>query len=113
MNTICILVVLCLCVSYGDESCDRKEMEATICSLCSQRKGNQSGTKITTAEIYLFQNYISLFYSNFFLFLKQCAFIINIFSYLTINIFFQNDTLDFGKQYILCWKSHIVSKSSF
>uniref|UniRef100_A0A8W8NP78 Uncharacterized protein n=1 Tax=Magallana gigas TaxID=29159 RepID=A0A8W8NP78_MAGGI len=46
MNTVCILIVLCLCVANGDESCDRKEMEDTICSLCSQRKGNQSGHRI-------------------------------------------------------------------
>lgn len=44
MHIICILIVLCLNVSYGHESCDRKEMEDTICSLCSQRKESFSGT---------------------------------------------------------------------
>ncbi|XP_034318364.1 complement C1q-like protein 4 [Magallana gigas] len=46
MQRICIFVVLSLCVAYGDESCDRKEMEDTICSLCSQRKSIQSGHQI-------------------------------------------------------------------
>eukprot|EP00105_Crassostrea_gigas_P041857 XP_019926005.1 PREDICTED: complement C1q-like protein 4 isoform X2 [Crassostrea gigas] len=34
-----VLVILCLCVASGEESCDRSEMENTICSLCSQRRG--------------------------------------------------------------------------
>lgn len=37
-----VLVILCLCVASGEESCDRSEMENTICSLCSQRRGGLS-----------------------------------------------------------------------
>lgn len=37
-----VLVVLCLCVASGEESCDRGEMVNTICSLCSQRRGGLS-----------------------------------------------------------------------
>lgn len=36
-----VFVVLCLCVASVEESCDRSEMENTICSLCSQRRGGQ------------------------------------------------------------------------
>ena len=32
-------VILLPFVALGDESCDRKEMEDTICSLCTQRRG--------------------------------------------------------------------------
>nr|XP_034307313.1 complement C1q-like protein 4 [Crassostrea gigas] len=35
------LVFLSLFVVSGDESCDRSEMENTICSLCSQRRGSE------------------------------------------------------------------------
>lgn len=41
MLRICVLVAFCLYVAYGYESCDRKIMEDTICSLCGQRKGGQ------------------------------------------------------------------------
>lgn len=54
MHIICILVVLCLNVSYGHESCDRKEMEDTICSLCSQRKESLSGTNLQVLEFFVF-----------------------------------------------------------
>ena len=38
-----VLVVLLLpFVALGDESCDRKEMEDTICSLCTQRIGTST-----------------------------------------------------------------------
>ncbi|XP_061180510.1 complement C1q-like protein 4 [Saccostrea echinata] len=33
-------ILLFVYLAYGNESCDRKEMEDTICSLCGQRKGN-------------------------------------------------------------------------
>ncbi|XP_061165718.1 complement C1q tumor necrosis factor-related protein 3-like [Saccostrea echinata] len=33
---------LSLCFAYGNESCGRKEMEDTICSLCGQRSGSQT-----------------------------------------------------------------------
>ncbi|XP_062582348.1 cerebellin-1-like isoform X3 [Saccostrea cucullata] len=36
-----LFFILFICVANGNESCDRKEMEDTICSLCGQRKGNQ------------------------------------------------------------------------
>lgn len=51
MNNIGLFVVLCLWVAYGQESCDRKEMEDTICSLCSQRKESQSGKKLQLLKL--------------------------------------------------------------
>ncbi|XP_062598472.1 complement C1q-like protein 4 [Saccostrea cucullata] len=41
-----LLFFLFVGVANGNDSCDRKEMEDTICSLCGQRKGSQltSGT---------------------------------------------------------------------
>lgn len=53
-----VFVVLCLCVASGEESCDRSEMENTICSLCSQRRGGQlleSGHQVAFF-VYMSQN---------------------------------------------------------
>ncbi|XP_061177315.1 complement C1q-like protein 4 [Saccostrea echinata] len=36
-----LLFFLFVGVANGNDSCDRKEMEDTICSLCGQRKGSQ------------------------------------------------------------------------
>lgn len=97
MNTICILVVLCLCVANGDESCDRKEMEDTICSLCSQRKGNQSGTKLTTSTIYHFillpYNFIEQLLISETIFIYNIHMLLLLPNYLFFDVVFK--TLDF------------------
>ena len=38
MNFVLVILLIPF-VALGDQSCDRKEMEDTICSLCTQRRG--------------------------------------------------------------------------